>query len=123
MPANDREHIRLLMDTKVFVELTAPSPSSDGNGELVECGVIDVSYGGFRVSIPQEVTVGAILAICAELTAIDRPFYMAAEVMWCRQREDEDGEEDAERGWLAGFKLLSSSDTDVNAWRELLEHV
>jgi hypothetical protein len=44
------------------------------------------------------------------------PFFMAAEVKWCRQIGSTDL-------WLAGFKLLPASDSDIAAWRELLEDV
>ncbi|HEY6131852.1 MAG TPA: PilZ domain-containing protein, partial [Halioglobus sp.] len=81
------------------------------------CNVEDVSYGGFRVKVESELTVGAILAVCVELPAVEEPFYMAAEVKWCRPGEDGQG------GWLAGFEVLRSSGTDIESWRQLLQHI
>ena len=115
MAENDRSDIRIKMDTRIFVEAIAATDSSESL--LLECKVVDVSYGGFRVKIESELTEGAILAVCAELPAVEDPFYMAAEVKWCRPNED------GESGWLVGFKVLRSSGTDVESWRELLKHI
>lgn len=115
MVDNDRNHIRIKMHTRIFVEVLAGTDSADSL--VLPCEVMDVSYGGFRVSIASELTVGSILSVCAELPAVQDPFYMAAEVKWCRPSESSTDR------WLAGFQLLMSSDSDIHAWRALLEHV
>jgi hypothetical protein len=115
MAENDRNHVRIKMDTRIFIEVIAATDSSEGL--LLQCEVVDVSYGGFRVNIERDLTVGAILSVCADLPAVKEPFYMTAEVKWCRPNED------GKRGCLAGFKLLKSRDTDIESWHELLEHV
>ncbi len=115
MAGNDRNHIRIKMNTRVFIEAIASTDPSEGL--LLKCEVVEVSYGGFSVNIERELIVGAILSVCAELPAVKEPFYMAAEVKWCKPNEH------GRKGWLAGFKLLKSSDTDIESWRQLLEHV
>ncbi len=115
MEEKERSHIRIKMDTRIFIEAIAATDSSEGL--LLQCEVVEVSYGGFSVNIESELIVGAILSVCAELPAVEEPFYMAAEVKWCRPNEH------GRSGWLAGFKLLKSSDTDIESWRRLLEHV
>ena len=115
MEDNDRHHVRIKMPTRIFIEAVAAPDSSQG--VLIQCQVVDVSYGGFRVNVESELIVGAILSVCVELPAIEEPFYMAAEVKWCRPHED------GGNGWLAGFEVLSSSGTDADSWREILEHI
>jgi len=115
MVENDRNHIRIKMHTRIFVEAMAATDTTEGL--LLQCKVVDVSYGGFSVDIESEVPVGAILSVCAELPAVEEPFYMAAEVKWCRPNDD------GKDGWLAGFELLKSRGTDIEAWRNLLEHL
>ena len=115
MEDNDRHHVRIKMPTRIFIEAIAATDTAAGL--LLQCNVEDVSYGGFCVKVESELIVGAILSVCVELPAIEQPFYMAAEVKWCRPHE---GGED---GWLAGFEVLSSSGTDANSWREILEHL
>jgi hypothetical protein len=114
MVENDRNHTRIKMHARIFVETVAPTDGAEGL--LLQCKVVDVSYGGLRVPIESEVPVGATLSVCAELPAVEDPFYMAAEIKWCRPDEGGKG------GWLAGFELIKSRDTDIEAWRNLLEH-
>ncbi|MFK7975850.1 MAG: PilZ domain-containing protein [Halioglobus sp.] len=114
MSDNKRNHIRIKMDAQVYVELAAATDTAEA--ELERCTVEDVSFGGMRVLMNTEVTEGAILAICAELPSMPEPFFMAAEVMWCRRQHKDNN-------WLAGFALIPSSDSDLSSWRELLEHV
>jgi hypothetical protein len=103
------------MDTRVFVEVVAADESNEGL--LLQCDVVDVSYGGFSANIASELIIGSILSVCAELPAVPEPFYMVAEVKWCRP------DAHAQHSWLAGFQLLSSSNTDIEHWRSLLVHV
>jgi hypothetical protein len=115
MVDNGRDHIRIKMHTRIFVEVEAASDTS--KSVLLQCNVVDVSYSGFRVNVERELIQGSILSVCAELPAVEEPFYMTAEVKWCRPNED--GNSD----WLAGFEILKSRDTDIDSWRELLEHI
>ena len=118
MAGIDREYIRLKMDTKVFVEIMAADPQDGGASILVECDVIDVSFGGLKVNLDAELIKGSILSICVVMPTFEEPFYMAGEVKWCRLNEEEDGGQ-----WSAGFQLLTSSDSDIEHWREVLTRV
>lgn len=115
MTHNDRNHIRIRLDARVFIEVQAADATS--RSVLERCEVLDVSYGGFGARLATEVPQGAILSVCVELPAVKDPFFLVGEVMWCRL-EEEGGNQ-----WVVGFKLLKSSDTDIDAWRDLLENV
>ncbi|MEZ5570974.1 MAG: PilZ domain-containing protein [Halioglobus sp.] len=115
MNRTDRDHVRIKMDTRVFVEVMAADDTSEA--VLAQCDVVDVSYGGFSASIQSEVPIGAFLSVCVELPGVADPFFMVAEVKWCRANEDD------QNTWLVGFKLVNSNDTDIDSWRALLEHV
>lgn len=114
MPDSDRHQIRIKMNTRIFVEVIAAT--DDAEGLLLKGDLVDVSQGGFRVSLDSEVIVGSILSVGAELPAVEEPLFMSAEVKWCRPNEDGNG-------WLVGFKVLNSSGTDSESWRALLQHV
>jgi hypothetical protein len=115
MKESDRNHIRIKMHTRIFVEVIAATDSSESL--LLQCNVVDVSYGGFRVNIESELIVGAILSVCAGLPGGEEPFYLGAEGKLCRPKDD------GTSALLAGFKVLKSSETDIESWRELLEHI
>lgn len=114
MTEEKRHHIRLKMDAEVFIEVAAATETA--GAELARCEVVDVSYGGLQVHIRQALTPGTILAISVDLPSMPDPFFMAAEVKWCQPQDNDET-------WRAGFALIASHDSDINAWRELLEHV
>jgi hypothetical protein len=115
MSEKDRNHIRIRMHTRIFVEVIAAT--EDAEGLLVKGDLVDVSQGGFQANLESEVIVGSILSVGAELPAVAEPLFMSAEVKWCRPNED------GKAGWLVGFKVLSSRGTDSESWRTLLQQV
>jgi len=115
MALNSRRHTRIKVDTKIFIEVIARTANSEGL--LLQSKVVDVSYSGLSVCIEIELTVGTILPVCTELPGVEEPFYLAAEVKWCRANED------GKTTWLAGLQILNSRDTDIMLWHSVLEHV
>ena len=116
MAKTDREHTRLNLDSKVFIESAAADPVAGTEAVLLKCKVLDVSYGGLKVEIDEQLIEGAILSVGVFLPAVDEPFYLAAEVRWCRPAEDTGR-------WTAGFKVLASTGSDSVSWGEFLDHV
>jgi PilZ domain len=103
------------MQATVFVEVVARMGNSEAS--LLECEVVDASYGGLRVCVESELMVGTILPLRVELQGMKENLYLTGEVRWCRAKED------GRIGYLAGFELLNSTDTDIKLWRSLLEQV
>ena len=118
MADKQREYVRLNMDTKVFVEIMAADPEEGSESVLVECDVVDVSFGGLKVNLDAELITGSILSICVVMPTFEDPFYLAGEVKWSRLNEEQEYGQ-----WSAGFQLLTSSDSDIEHWRKVLTHV
>jgi hypothetical protein len=117
MTDNNRNHPRIRLDSRVFIELTSADLANGEPAEIVSCKLLDVSQSGLQVKLETELPVGAILHIGAELPGTDDTFYMAGEVKWCRPGNDPAAD------WLVGFQLLNAHDSDIEGWRQLLEHV
>lgn len=114
MSGDKREHLRLPVATRIFIELVSPGMDSDETGEIVTCKTLDVSRGGLQVSIDRQVTVGAILHIGAQMPGAAEPLYLAGLVEWCEKTE---GSGDS---WSAGFKLMNANNSDIDNWASLL---
>ena len=114
MTDNNRQPVRIRMDSHVFIELESPEVDGEGQGEIARCKTTDISRGGLQVGLDRELAVGAILQIGVELPGAEDAFYMAGEVKWCRP------DAGAEGSWIAGFQLLNASDSDIERWRSLL---
>jgi len=113
MSENHREHIRVHLNCRVFIELAAAVGGEPA--DIAQCKTLDVSFGGLKVSLGRELTAGALLQIGVELPGLEDTLYLTGEVKWCRPNND------PETGWAAGFELLNSG--DIDKWRDLLEHV
>lgn len=114
MPEDKRRHLRLPVESTVFIELVAPGVGNDDEGKLAICKTLDVSRGGLRVSLEYELVVGAILQIGVELPDSRDTLYLAGEVRWCLPNKA------PEQGWSAGFALLNAGDSDIESWISLL---
>jgi hypothetical protein len=117
MPEDKRQHLRLPAASKVFIELVATPAGSSEPGTVALCNTLDISRGGLRLSLDQELTVGAILQIGVQLSDADDVLYLAGEVRWCRPLQE------SQHGWCAGFKLMNAGDSDIDSWIALLSNM
>jgi len=114
MSREKRGQPRLPRDGKVFIELRAPGTGADHGGQILRADSLDASASGLRLNLEQAVTVGSILTIGVELETMGETLQLAAEVVWCQPA--------AEEGcYHAGFKLHNGEDSDIEAWRALME--
>ena len=111
----NRRHLRLPLESRVFVEVESPPPGSLGPGKVARCETLQVSRAGLRARIDEAVTVGAILQIGVELPGQDEPFYLVGQVRW-RMRDRE-----VAGTWLVGFEILNAHGSDIKHWEAALE--
>ena len=109
-----RRHLRLPVESTVFIELLSPEVGSTESGKVAVCKTLDVSRGGLRVSLEYELVAGAILQIGVELPDSTETLYLAGEVKWCQANRA------PESGWSAGFAILNADGSDVDNWVALL---
>lgn len=114
-----RRFFRLPVESRVFIEIEAPSPGSSGPGKVAHCETLEVSLGGLQARIRDAVSVGAILQIGVELPGKNEPFYLVAQVRWCRQDENKD--QDNTAPWTAGFEILNALGSDIEQWEAALQ--
>ncbi len=117
MPEDKRQHLRLPVASKIFIELVSTPAGSAESGTIAMCNTLDISRGGLSVSLDQELTVGAILQIGVQLSDADDTLYLAGEVRWCRPLQE------SQHGWCAGFKLMNAGDSDIDNWIALLSNM
>ena len=110
----DRKHIRLPILSVAFIELESPGIGEEGSGKVATCKSLNVSQGGLKVELEEEITVGALLQVGVELPNADEPLYLVGEVRWCRPGEQ------AEGPWVAGFQLMNADNSDILHWRDLV---
>ena len=114
MSEEQREHLRLPVESTIFIELVSPRAGSSESGKVAMCQSLDASRGGLQVSLDQELTVGAILQIGVQLPGSGDTLYLAGEVTWSRANPE------PRQGWSSGFKLMNASDSDIDSWITLM---
>jgi hypothetical protein len=112
-----RGFLRLRMESRVFIEVMAAEADGSEPSRVVQCHTLDVSQNGLGVGIDERLRVGSILQIGVELPGSTAPFYLTAEVRWCRETEGGDS------AYLAGLLILNANGSDVDTWRGLLSHI
>jgi len=117
MSDEKRKHLRLPVESTIFIELVSPRVGSAESGTVAKCKTLDVSRGGLRVTLGHELTVGAILQIGVHLPQSDDTLYLAGEVRWCRPSEEQ------AQHWSAGFKLINAGGSDFDSWVALLSEM
>jgi hypothetical protein len=111
-----RSHPRIHLESEVYLEFTAPG--WDGSpGEIVTCSTMDVSYGGAKVGMDRPLLPGAIYNLDVSIPALGGSFALVGQVAWCHSGGEQ------EDNWFVGFLFVDGSDTDIERWRECLQHV
>ncbi len=114
MQEQRRKHLRLPIESTIFIELLSPRMDQSHSGRLVTCKTLNVSRGGLQVILAEKLTVAAILQIGVDLPTATETLYLAGEVRWCLPSNDE------QHPWMAGFQILNASDSDVEQWVALI---
>ncbi|KZX57922.1 hypothetical protein A3709_20065 [Halioglobus sp. HI00S01] len=108
-----REHLRLPLGAKVNLQTLSEGPNGE-SAKIVGCQTVDVSRGGLRVKIGQELVPNSILQIGVQLPSDAKEYFLTGEVMWCVSEGSTDE-------WMAGFRLINGAETDYSWWYEALE--
>lgn len=106
-----RQESRLVVQETLFLELSLPH-ESDQTPKMVVCSTVDISANGLQVSMDDTLPAGSIHQLGIELENPPRRFHLVGEVKWCRPREAS--------GYLVGFALYESDDTDIEAWKQAM---
>jgi len=114
MTEQKRKHLRLPVESTVFIELMSPRGGDPEPGRLVTCKSLNVSRGGLQVSLGEQLIVGAILQIGIDLQESADTLYLAGEVRWCLVNKNE------HHPWIAGFQILNANDSDIGRWAEYI---
>ena len=114
MSDEKRQDRRRQLTGAIFIEVVAASDSMTQQNKIVICRTFDISTGGLRVCVDENIEIGSILQLGADLNPGTDPIYLVGEVRWNSPNEEGPG-------YWVGFELLESADTDIDAWHQLLK--
>ncbi|MEM8560734.1 MAG: PilZ domain-containing protein [Pseudomonadota bacterium] len=114
MSDEQRKHIRLNVESTVFIEMVSPGIGGATSDKAAVCKSLDISRGGLRVGLNQSLSEGAIMQIGVDVPGADGTLYLTGEVRWCLQSPQD------EHAWTAGFELIPTKESDIERWTEML---
>ncbi len=114
----DRKHLRLPVESRVFIELDASVDAVEGESSVAICKTLDVSAQGMRVLLDHELQEDAYLQVGVEPPQAEgtseATFFLVAQVRWCRPADQDEG------SFLAGLALMQSEGSDIDHWVNLI---
>lgn len=109
-PNSGRAETRVSLEATIFLEVIASD--SQTAGSVVMCNSLDLSPSGLQVVVDEDVAVGSILRLCADIRD-DDPIFLVGEVKWKRPDEEPDA-------WRLGFLLYEADGSDIDRWKRLV---
>ena len=106
-----RSELRLDEQATVFIEFYSADDEASAAPRVLICNSLDISANGIQIQIDQEVAVGSILRIGAELEGNEQALYLVGEVRWIKPADD---------GFTIGFALYDAENTDIIGWKALI---
>lgn len=108
-----RQHARQARDERVVVQIVSSTRDTLPPGTVVRCSTKDVSPQGLRIQLDQKVPEGFQLELWVEISNHPSKFYLAGEVKWCREVEENER-------YLVGVELTEGKTEDLNLWQDVL---
>ena len=106
-----RSELRLDEQATIFVEVCSASFDNKAPANVIICSSMDISANGIQVEMDQEVAIGSILRICAELSDSKQALYLVGEAKWVKPKDDH---------FSIGFELYDAENTDIAGWKEVI---
>ncbi len=103
-----RQESRLSAQETLFLELAVASDSGQAP-QIVICNTVDISANGMQVMMDHALPEQSIHQLGIELENPPQRYHLVAEVKWCRAAPS--------GGFLIGFALYESDDTDIVQWK------
>ncbi len=104
-----RGHLRTGRKESLFLQLSATF-SGEQDRRTLKCASADLSRGGLRLTVTEELPIGALLEIWIKLTSARRNYYLVGDVRWCVPAHDE---------YEIGVVVKDAPATDIKSWRRL----
>jgi len=104
-----RQESRLQTQETIFLEIAVTNDSGQPP-KIVICNTVDISANGVQVMMDDTLPPQTIHQLGIELENPSQRFHLVAEVKWCRPN--------AGGGYLVGFALYESDDTDIEQWKQ-----
>ena len=104
-----RKHERIEVVQAIFIEVVGKGSRSEADNPIIRCETVDVSVGGLKILVPEEIVTGSRLNLAVPMDDWKENLELVGEAMWCRLAE-------GKPGYWVGLELKDSSREDMERW-------
>ena len=104
-----RKHERIEVVQAIFIEVVGKGSRSEADNPIVRCETVDISVGGLKILVPDEIATGSQLNLAVPMDDWKENLELVGEAMWCRPAE-------GKPGYWVGLELKDSSREDMEKW-------
>ncbi|MEP5566784.1 MAG: PilZ domain-containing protein [Halioglobus sp.] len=104
-----RKHERVEVVQAIFIEVVSRGSRSEAENPVVRCETVDVSVGGLKIFIKEEIAAGSRLNLAVPMEDWKENLELVGEAMWVKPAE-------GKAGFWVGLELKDSSREDMEKW-------
>ena len=111
-----RKDQRIDYTQAIYVEVVQHGSRSEADNTILRCETVDISAGGLRLWVPQDIAPGSTLHIAVPLQDWKENLELTGKAMWSKAADDKEGY------WL-GLELETSSRGDMEEWFKVVHRL
>ena len=104
-----RQHERIEVAQAIFIEVVGRGSRKESDNPILRCETVDISVGGLKVFVPDEIAAGAKLNLAVPLDDWKDNLELEGQAKWSRPA-------DGKAGYWVGLELMDSSREDMERW-------
>ncbi len=104
-----RKHERVEIVRAIFIEVVNKGGRSEADNPIIRCETVDVSVGGLKIFVTEEIVKGSRLNLAVPLDDWKENLELVGEAMWIKPAE-------GKPGYWVGLELKDSSREDMEKW-------
>lgn len=111
-----RKYPRINIERAIYVEVVRRGSLTEADNPIIRCETLDVSVGGLRIWVPEQIAQGSVLNIAAPMEDWKENLELAGEAKWCRPVDDGSG-------YWVGLDLKDTTRDNMERWCKVVHQL
>lgn len=106
---NRRKHERVEVAQAIYIEIVSYGSRSESQNTIIRCETVNVSVGGLKIHVAQEIPRGSKLNIAVPMEGWKENLELTGEAVWVRPVE-------GGSGYWVGLELQDTNRDNMEKW-------
>ena len=111
-----RKDQRIEYTQAIYLEVVKRGSLREADNTVFRCETVDISAGGLRLWVPEDIEPGSTLHIAVPLQNWEENLELTGKAMWAK-------EVDGKEGYWLGLELETSSRDDMEEWFKVVHRL